>query len=328
MNYGGAIDLNCTGDAFPMVTAKWSTPTSNGFQIIGSPLRISSFNWLNQGDYHCLLDNGVKFAAIRKITLFGAEKSPNLLKPNVTEVNVFEGDDITMDCICERCESPANLWWFHETNPMPLFISKNSTVNLTYDQQLERIEMKNISRNKSGTYKCRIDCSQFNCLDEFSINVNVQESHMITENRTFYRCKLNDLIEIDHLGGHIESNLYSCRSHLDEKSVNFSIILVGKLFNFFKVHCFYYNCYYHGFIESNSTERLNEIRIHSNKSTSMSTCTPHELLPPGLTNLLHPSMHSMNFPDNDVFQCISSSTTNSSFDEKRLLVIFSKWPFE
>lgn len=233
MNYGDAIDLNCTGDAFPSVIANWSTPLSNGFQISGSPLRISSFKWMNQGDYICLLDNGVKFAAIRKITLFAAEKSPNLLKPNVTEVNVFEGDDIIMDCMCERCEFPANLWWFYE-NHSNAMKSINITANLTHDQQLKRIEMKSVSMNRSGIYKCQMECSHQNCMNAFSINVNIRKPHTIAnmpQNNQFYGCQADrnvDLIEFNHSGSTIQSNMYSCISPLDENSPNFSIILLGK----------------------------------------------------------------------------------------------------
>lgn len=233
VNYGDAIDLNCTGDAFPLAIANWSTPLSNGFQISGSPLKISSFKWMHQGDYICVLDNGVKFAAYRKITLFAAEKSPNLLKPNVTEVNVYEGDDIIMDCMCERCEFPANLWWFYGNNSTPLN-SINGTTNLTHDQQLKRIEMKIVSINKSGIYKCQMECSHHNCMNEFSINVNIRKPHTIAnmpQIEQFYGCTVDrnvNLIEYNHSGGTITSNMYSCISPLVDKSAIFSIILLGK----------------------------------------------------------------------------------------------------
>lgn len=234
VTYGSAISLNCTGDAFPAVTAKWRTPYSNDFRMAGSPLKIPSFMWMNQNDYICLLDNGVQFPAVRKITLFATEQSPNLLKPNVTEVSVFEGDDITMDCICKRCERPANLWWFYESNENPL-ISDSITANLTYDQQLKRVAMENIPITKAGIYKCQMQCSRQDCIDEFSIKVNVQKPHTVENmptNKQFYRCIANEHVEfiaLNNSNNGIAWKMFSCRSPLDDKSVNLSIVLLGKL---------------------------------------------------------------------------------------------------
>lgn len=230
VNYGSEVNLNCTGDAFPSVIANWSTPLSNGFQMSGSPLIIPSFKWTNQGEYICELDNGVKFGAIRKIKLFAVEKSPNLLKPNLTEVNVFDGDDIVMDCMCERCEYPANLRWLYENNSDPLN-SINITTSLTHDQQLKRIELRNVSINESGIYKCQMQCSHQSCMDEFSVKINIRKSQTIAnmlQNKQFYRCKADMNANFIQLDGTTPSNMYSCGSALGDKSANFSIILVGK----------------------------------------------------------------------------------------------------
>lgn len=324
VNYGSEIDLNCTGDAFPSVTANWSTPLSNGFEISGSPLKIPSFKWMNQGDYICILDNGVKPAAIRKITLFAADKSPNLLKPNWTEVHLFEGDDIIMDCICERCEYPANLWWFYENNSNPLN-AINITANLTRYQQLKRIEIRNVSVNDGGLYKCQMECSHQNCMDEFSIKVIVRKPQTIAnmpQTQQFYQCKADtnivDSIKFTHLDGTIVSNTYDCRSVVDDKSANFSIILLGKRLwfesNFIRHKMFLV------ILETNSTNRLHEF---------MSPCTLDELQPPELTHILNNeapplhSIHSVRFPMNDVFECLLLDNAHSTkLNKNHVFVIF------
>lgn len=80
--------------------------------------------------------------------------------------------------------------------------------------------------------------------------------------------------------------------------------------------------------ESNSTEQMNEIRIHSNKLTSMSTCTLNELHPPELSHILRKdsphldSMKSIKFPMNDVFECVLPINDDSTLSKNRLLAIF------
>lgn len=323
VNYGSEIELNCTGDAFPSVIANWSTPLSNGLRISGSPLKIPSFKWMNQGQYECILDNGVEFAAHRKITLFAAEKSPNLLKPSVTEVTVFEGDDIVMDCMCERCEYPANLWWFHENNSNPLN-SMNVTANLTHDQQLKRIEMKIISMNESGIYKCQLECTHQKCIDEFTVKVVVRDPRTIAnmpQNKQFYQCKSDmnvDWIEFTHLDDTIPSNMYSCRSSLDDQIANFSVVLLGKRLRFLGKS-----------IELKMSSVISESDSRERKEF-MSECTLNALQPPELTHIIHKKAahldfkHSTKFPMNDVFECISSTNIHSKRNENRLFAIFRK----
>lgn len=234
MNYGNAIDLNCTGDAYPAVTASWTTTFPTDMQMIGSPLKIPSFMWMHQNDYFCLLDNGVQLPAIRKITLFASEKSPDLLKPNITEIMVYEGDGITMDCMCVRCETPANIWWLYGTNIRPL-ISMNITANLTHDQQMKRIEMQSISIDKSGTYTCQMKCPSHGCIDEFSIKVNVQTPHTIEnmpQNKQFFKCKTSPKIRIIESNTEMPSRIYSCRSPSDNTNANVSIILLGEFYGY------------------------------------------------------------------------------------------------
>lgn len=233
MNYGSEIQLNCTGDAFPSVVASWSTPLSNGFRISGSPLNISSFKWMNQGVYECVLDNGIKFAALRKITLLATEKSPNFLKPTVREVTVFEGDDIAIDCMCERCEYPGNLRWLHGNNSNPLN-SMNITANLMHDQQRKRLEIKVISMNEAGVYKCQLECSPYEkCMDEFTITIDVRKPLAIAnmpQSKQFYQCTSDKNVDSNklNLDPTISSNMYSCRSSLDDQTETFSVILLGK----------------------------------------------------------------------------------------------------
>lgn len=82
------------------------------------------------------------------------------------------------------------------------------------------------------------------------------------------------------------------------------------------------------FSESNSTERMKEIRIHSNNLTSVSTCTLNELQPPELSHILRRDvtrldyLNSSKFPMTDVFECVSPENTGSTRSESRLLTIF------
>lgn len=212
---------------------------STEFQIFEIPFRLDSFKFTDEGLYECEHSNDIEPAGIRNVIVRGEANSlPNISKPSIKNVILFEGDDINLVCHCEMCEPLEVLLWSHE-NQNHQNETNSVSEAITSDEYTNRIDyqwkIENITVNNSGIYTCYMKNAYG--FDTYSIELNVKEQmniekfHHDNEN-TYQKCIVNKLINsvmIETKNGNstIQSHVYDC-SISDMNKIETNILLLGK----------------------------------------------------------------------------------------------------
>lgn len=239
--YGESYPIECTAIALPPAQIKWKLPSATEFKIVDGPLIIDAMQFSDEGLYECMLDNGIEPVAMRQVKIIGdANSSPNISKPSVKQLNVFEGDDIILYCHCEMCQPLTLLMWNHE-NHMHENRTNDSNVGIKMYDNANIIDypwsFKNISVENSGIYTCIMHNDYGS--DTYSIEVNVRQSPKIAtlqETSSYHKCTSNQYahsveLESENSNLTLPSNVYDC-SASDAHSSDITIVLLGKFICF------------------------------------------------------------------------------------------------
>ncbi|XP_055324358.1 hemicentin-1-like [Sitodiplosis mosellana] len=313
--YGQPLTIGCSANALPPAQTKWKLPSATEFKILEGPLHIEALSFSDEGQYECLLDNGVEPVATRTVKVRGeANGPPNILKPSIKQLNVSEGDDIVLNCHCEMCDPLNTIFWTPETNED----ETNINDDIGEENELANIidfsrTIKNISLENSGKHTCFIENSHGS--DSFSIEVNVKQSPNVKtlyEKSSYHKCVSNpyvNSVELESKSSNVTfpSNVYDCNAS-DAHRADISVMLL-EIDYLLEAHL----------------QKLRAITINSNKPNAISKCSLNALQTPDLTQIISrkgPTVVDLqsNLLNSDVFECIFNGS--SPFDAKPLLLLF------